>query len=250
MEKIPKLRWRAEEDDMLRVLVQLHEGKRWKLVASYFAEPPRTFTQCHNRWSKVLDPTMSKGPWTAQEDEELLRLLSLHPVGAKINWNRLCGPLRGRNGKQARERWFNHLNPSVDKRAFTLEEDATLLREYLRVGTKWTEISRALAPGRTENRVKNHFNASMRRKIRGCTEFDEAWERYVAPAKEAKEKKKPRVSRKEKENEAPLQATDEPNPFASPCSRGHNHSHTTPTANHHNPRPLYGSDWFASPQML
>lgn len=50
-------------------------------------------------------------------------------------WTMIAQHLKGRIGKQCRERWYNHLDPAIKKTPFTVDEDELILREHLRVGT-------------------------------------------------------------------------------------------------------------------
>ena len=62
----------------------------------------------------------------------------------------------GRIGKQCRERWYNHLDPTINKEPFSEEEEKILIDAQRRLGNKWKEIT-SLLPGRTDNQLKNQY---------------------------------------------------------------------------------------------
>ena len=92
-------KWNAEEDELLRDAVQKYGGRNWKRISEILVG--RTDVQCLHRWQKVLRPGLIKGPWTQEEDDAVVDLVNKHGIKS---WSFIARQLKGRLGKQCRER--------------------------------------------------------------------------------------------------------------------------------------------------
>jgi len=153
-------RWTKQEDQSLRAAVKELGDSCWEKIATAFLGGKRTDVQCMHRWTKVLKPGLVKGPWLEKEDAMILRCIE----EGMTKWTDIAERIPGRVGKQCRERWANHLDPTLKKGNWTLAEDRLLVAAQMLMGNRWCEIAKIL-PGRSENGIKNRWNSTMRKNM-------------------------------------------------------------------------------------
>eukprot|EP01138_Halocafeteria_seosinensis_P015268 gb/GECG01015583.1/.p1 GENE.gb/GECG01015583.1/~~gb/GECG01015583.1/.p1 ORF type:complete len:470 (+),score=45.23 gb/GECG01015583.1/:1-1410(+) len=103
-----------------------------------------------------------------------------------IDWQALSDKiLRHRTPKSIRERWRNHLDPSINHGPWSQQEDEILFRAVQEHGTSWTYIS-SLLQGRPELQCKNRYYATVRKqrrrqkRVRNSEPMYESWQPEVA----------------------------------------------------------------------
>ncbi|CAG8628358.1 5104_t:CDS:2, partial [Paraglomus occultum] len=159
--KTTRSRWTPEEDNMLRLTVTIFGDRPecWAKIAGYI--PDRSNKDCRKRWFHSLDPTLRKGPWTTEEDEILRKNVERYPNC----WSKIAKSIPGRTDDQCAKRWRESLDPRIDRREWSPEEDKLLIEKYELHGGQWQEISRFF-PGRPGLHCRNRWRKLQRRLVR------------------------------------------------------------------------------------
>jgi hypothetical protein len=118
--------WTEYEDIRLLAGIHRHGLEAWGSIAR-FVGTNRTKAQCCQRWSRGLDPRISKSPWSPADDEKLQALVAAY--GQK-SWTRIATEFGNRCDVQCRYR-FNQLRQATAaaaRNAKTEEEEPEKLQ--------------------------------------------------------------------------------------------------------------------------
>ncbi|MCO5552982.1 hypothetical protein L7F22_006502 [Adiantum nelumboides] len=106
---------------------------------------------------------LKRGPWTSAEDRRLIHYIQTHGEGGWRSLPKAAGLLRC--GKSCRLRWFNYLRPDLKRGNISPEEEKLIIHLHAHLGNRWALIASKL-PGRTDNEIKNHWNAHIKKRLR------------------------------------------------------------------------------------
>lgn len=111
-------RWTPEEDLRLRYSFKAFgsgndplvgkQNVKWSSIARFVEG--RTDIKCRERWMNILNPQVTKGKWTKEEDKRLLALTEQLGQG---NWTKVAAQMHPRTDNQCWRRWKKVANQST-----------------------------------------------------------------------------------------------------------------------------------------
>lgn len=104
--------WTQEEDFRLLTAVSRFGCRDWRMISA-FVGSGRTSSQCNQRWTRALNPSINHNPWTAGEDARLLDLVS--KMGC-CRWRKIAELLNGRTDLQCRHRYIQLSKKEPDEK--------------------------------------------------------------------------------------------------------------------------------------
>ncbi|KAK8841747.1 hypothetical protein M9Y10_026694 [Tritrichomonas musculus] len=107
------------ENYIIKHFVKMY-GEDWDRISRNL--PGRTPKQIHDRYVNYLRDGLINAPWSAQEDEVLMRMYDV--IGPK--WSKMMVNLPGRSGNDIKNRWHKHLYKNYTKNASNDDNSSTM----------------------------------------------------------------------------------------------------------------------------
>jgi myb proto-oncogene protein len=101
--------------------LELHNTHHPTFPTQTYSIIGRDNKQCLERWVRVLDPQISKAPWSKEEYRIILKSQQNGPVN---KWAHISKHLSGRTGKSVKILWNNFLKKKVEKYVYSLNIDS------------------------------------------------------------------------------------------------------------------------------
>ncbi|XP_072209143.1 snRNA-activating protein complex subunit 4 isoform X2 [Excalfactoria chinensis] len=156
--------WTRDEDKMLLELVQeMRVGSHipYKKIAYYMEG--RDSAQLIYRWTKSVDPSLKKGPWTPEEDAMLLAAVEKY---GERDWYKIRTEVPGRSDAQCSDRYLKALHRDVKKGKWSLKEEEQLIDLVQKHGLgHWSKIASEL-PHRTRSQCLSKWKIMIGSKKR------------------------------------------------------------------------------------
>ena len=141
-----------EEDIKLSRAIALQGPRKWDQIA--LSLPGRTGRQCRDRFHNYLNPSLTNGPWTREED----RLLEQKVYELGQHWNKIAMFFRGRSSNNIKNRWYTYISKQNQSQYKTLSaKNMHKNRQQFEYQVAENNIRNDLANISSSNNVNNDY---------------------------------------------------------------------------------------------
>ena len=122
-----------------------------------------------NLWEQIITKSPNPGEkkkkrkagqsWKEDEDTRLLTAVEIYGTS---RWVEIAKYVGTRSRKQCRERYVNHVCPTIDNREWTEDEDAMIMKLHSQCENKWCYIAKQMK-GRTARAIRNRYYSLINR---------------------------------------------------------------------------------------
>ncbi|KAI7850910.1 Homeodomain-like protein [Circinella umbellata] len=169
--------WTDADIEMLKSTTENKQRIHWRKVA---VKVGKSATRCRNKYLELQGPKIRRGPWTPEEDEQLLDFINTYGT----RWGKISEEMHKKNvsddgvrsAVQCRYRWNHKLkyNDQFMTEGNFNEQEKELVREGVHMfGNNWAAISETYLPNRTPGQCMRWWHQYGQNTGRWTPEEDE-----------------------------------------------------------------------------